>query len=91
MKGQRNDFMQGKTQDPSWGEGIGYDDLEARHTKIHPMNIIKSFLQLNINNKYKIIEISCQMNEVNIMSLSTKALDQRTLLWENCSISIPCV
>lgn len=35
MKGQRNYFMQGKAQDGSWGEGVSYDDLEARCTKIH--------------------------------------------------------
>lgn len=38
MKGQRNCFMQGKTQDVNWGGSVGYDDLETRHTKIHPDN-----------------------------------------------------
>lgn len=39
MEGQRNDFMQGKTQDRSWGGAGGgglYGALEARHAKINP-------------------------------------------------------
>lgn len=36
MEGQRNNFMQGKTQDTSWvGKGL-YGALEARHAKINP-------------------------------------------------------
>lgn len=50
MRGQRNYFMQGKAQDASWGEGVRYNDLEARHTKIHPDS---EHIQLFPSIKYK--------------------------------------
>lgn len=73
MEGQRNDFMQGKTQEASWGWECGGNTglsgaLKAKHAKIKAQ---KEHNQHFPSIKWiKVIEVPCQRDEVNMMSLS---------------------